>query len=193
MNTFGLKFNFFLKKLTAIGLLILLLYNMFGLTVAVLFFENDFQTASPISQNDKWQTVKMHLPTLPYNTTWENKDGQEGLIRDGNEFYNVTEQRHENDTLYVTLKTNEHARDRFFELANMIQEITDQSANPAESPLGKAVKLLSDLLKVYLPNTAMEWPAEYVADAMSPQLYVTPNQSLLQTEQLLHSPPPELG
>ena len=182
-----------MKKLIAIGLLSLLLYNMFGLTVAVLLFENDFQTASPISQNDKWQTVKMHLPTLPYNTTWENKEGQEGLIRDGNEFYNVTEQRHENDTLYVTLKSNEHARDRFFELANMIQEITDQSADRSESPLGKAVQLLSDLLKVYLPNSSMDWPADCVVELQPKQLYNTPNQALLQTTQLLHSPPPELA
>jgi hypothetical protein len=182
-----------LKKLTAIGLLILLLYNMFGLTVAVLFFEDDYQTASPIREDDKWQTVKMHLPTLPYNTTWENSDGQEGLIRHGDEFYNVTEQRHENDTLYVTLKTNQHARDRFFELANMIQEITDQSADTPESPLGKAVKLLSDLLKVYLPNTAIEWPAELIAGLANSPLYSSPAQSLLQTVRLLHSPPPELA
>lgn len=167
---------------------------MFGLTVAVLFFENGYQTASPIREDDKWQTVKMHLPTLPYNTTWQNTDGQDGLIRHGDDFYNVTEQRHENDTLYVTLKTNQHARDRFFELANMIQEITDQSTDSPESPLSKALKLLNDLLKVYLPNTAMEWPTEYVADRLtSPQKYTVPNQSLLQTEQSLHSPPPELA
>jgi hypothetical protein len=181
-----------LKKLIAIGLISLLLYNMFGLTVAVLLFENDFQTASPVTQNDKWQTVKMHLPTLPYHTTWENKDGQEGLIRNGNEFYNVTEQRHENDTLYVTLKSNEHARDRFFELANMIQEITDQSADPSESPLGKSIQLLNDLLKVYLPNSSMDWPSVCVAELPNKQSYIAPNQALLQATQLLHSPPPEL-
>jgi hypothetical protein len=182
-----------LKKLTAIGLLILMLYNMFGLTVAVLFFEDDYQSASPIREDDKWQTVKMHLPTLPYNTTWENSDGQEGLIRRGDDFYNVTEQRHENDTLYVTLKTNQHARDRFFELANMIQEITDQNADTPESPLSKAIKLLNDLLKVYLPNPSMGLLVDTVISSTSYHLYATPNQSLLQTVRLLHSPPPELA
>ncbi|MEZ4901139.1 MAG: hypothetical protein R2822_04955 [Spirosomataceae bacterium] len=151
-----------MKKLTAIGLLILLLYNMFGLTVAVLFFEDDYQTASAISENDDWQTVKMHLPTLPYNTSWENTDGQEGLIRQGNDFYNITEQRHENDTLYVTLKSNQNARDRFFELANMIQEITNQSTDSSESPFSKAIKHLSDLLKIYLSNPSLVWPVEQI-------------------------------
>ncbi|RDB05722.1 hypothetical protein [Runella aurantiaca] len=182
-----------MKKLTAIGLLLLLLYNMFGLTVAVLVFEDDYQTASPVMKNDQWQTVKMHLPTLPYNNSWENSEGQEGLIRKGDDFYNVTHQRHENDTLYVTLKSNQHARDRFFELAEMIQEITDQTADSPESPLSKAVKLLSDLVKVYLPNTSTEWPDALMANLLPRSLYATPNQALLQSVQLLHSPPPERG
>ncbi|MDF7818387.1 hypothetical protein P1X15_12305 [Runella sp. MFBS21] len=182
-----------MKKLTAIGLFVLLLYNMFGLTVAVLFFENDFQTASPIAENDKWQTVKMHLPNLPYNEVWENADGQEGLIRSGDDFYNITHQRHENDTLYVTLKTNQHARDRFFELANMIQEITDPHSDPADTPFGRAVKLLSDLTKVYLPNSVLEWPLGFDAGVLTQHLFATPSYTLLQAFQLLHSPPPELA
>jgi len=182
-----------LKKLTAVGLFILLLHNMFGLTVAVLFFEDDYQIASAISEDDNWQTVKMHLPTLPYNTAWENTDGQEGLIRQGNNFYNVTGQRHENDTLYVTLKSNQNARDRFFELANMIQEITNQNADSPESPFSKAIKHLSDLLKVYLSNPSVIWPTEQVASLSTRHQHATPNQALLQTLRLLHSPPPELA
>ena len=181
-----------LKKLTAIGLLLLLLYNVLGLTVAVLFFEKEFQAASPVMENDEWKTVKMHLPVLPYNNTWENPDGEEGLIRRGDDFYNVTHQRHENDTLYVTLKTNRHARDRFFELANMIQEITDQTTESPLSPLGKVIKLLSDLTKVYLPNSCMEWPAGLIANQPVERFYATPNHALLQVVRLLHSPPPEL-
>lgn len=182
-----------MKKLTAIGLLLLLLYNMFGLTVAVLFFEEDFQTASPMMEDDEWQTVKMPLPALPYNTAWENPEGQDGLIRQGNDFYNIMHQRHENDTLYVTLKSNQHARDRFFELAEMIQEITDQTADSPESPFSKAIKVLSDLVKVYLPNSSMEWPNALMADMPANSAYASPNQSLLQSVQLLHSPPPERG
>ncbi|WP_428666326.1 hypothetical protein [Runella sp.] len=185
-----------MKKLTAIGLLLLLLYNMFGLTVAVLFFEDGYQTASPITNDDEWQTVKMHLPTLPYNTAWENPEGQDGLIRQGNDFYNIMHQRHENDTLYVTLKSNQHARDRFFELASMIQEITDQTADSPENGLNKAVKLLSDLLKVYLPNSSAQWPDrsnELTTNLSSPSTFATPNQELLQSIQMLHSPPPERG
>lgn len=182
-----------MKKLTAIGLLTLLLYNMFGLTVAVLFFDDDYQMASAISENDNWKTVKMHLPTLPYNATWEDTDEQEGLIREGDDFYNITTKRHENDTLFVTLKTNQNARDRFFELASMIQEITDQRATTSDSPMGRAVKLLSDLLKLYLPNSDLEWPSECIAALSNQHLHAAPHQALRQTIQLLHSPPPELA
>lgn len=167
---------------------------MFGLTVAVLFFEDGYQTASPITNDDEWQTVKMPLPSLPYNTAWENAEGQDGLIRQGNDFYNIMNQRHENDTLYVTLKTNQHARDRFFELASLIQEITDQTSDSPENPLNKAVKLLSELLKVYLPNSTMQWPAqpnELTAGMHSPSTFPTPNQTLLKSIQLLYAPPPE--
>jgi hypothetical protein len=180
-----------LKKLTAIGLLLLLLYNMFGLTVTVLLFDKGFKTASPIQANDEWQTVKMHLPTLPYNTEWENTEGQDGLIRHGDEFYNVTEQRHANDTLYVTMKTNQTARDRFFELADQIQEMTDQTSQTPDSPMGKAVKLLSDLLKVYLPTSSMEWPSGQEITLSIQNNYSNPSNSVLQTASLLHCPPPE--
>lgn len=182
-----------MKKLTAIGLLLLLLYNMFGLTVTVLLFDKDFSTASPTVANDEWQTLKMHLPTLPYNSTWKNTEGQEGLIRHGDEFYNVTEQRHENDTLYVTMKTNQTARDRFFELADQIQEMTDQEAQLPDSPMGKAVKLLSDLLKNYLPTsiTIMEWPTAQATESLNQENYATPSHSLLQVILSLHCPPPE--
>ncbi len=164
---------------------------MFGLTVTVLLFDKDFRSASPTAANDEWQTLKMHLPTLPYNTTWKNAEGQEGLIRHGDEFYNVTEQRHENDTLYVTMKTNQTARDRFFELADQIQELTDQTSQLPDSPIGKAVKLLSELLKVYLPTSIMEWPAGQTIVLSVQQNYATPSSSLLQTTLLFHSPPPE--
>lgn len=165
---------------------------MFGLTVTVLLFDKNFRTASPTIASDEWQTLKMHLPTLPYNTTWENAEGQEGLIRHGDAFYNVTEQRHENDTLYVTMKTNQTARDRFFELADQIQEMTDQKSQSPDSPMGKVVKLLSELLKTYLPISIIEWPSgERVITLLVQNYFSTPCSSLLQTTLLLHSPPPE--
>ena len=57
--------------------------------------------------------------------------------------------------------------------------------------MGKAVKLLSDLLKVYLPTSIMEWPTAQVIESLSQENYATPTNSLLQAVLLLHCPPPE--
>ena len=140
-----------MKKIVAIGLLVLLLYNTFGLALAVLFFENDFKVASPISQDDNWRMVKLYLPSLPYSDSWENSEGIEGLLqRDGN-FYNTTHILHQNDTLYVTLKSNLAAREQFYELANMMETITDTGKNVPESIKNKLLKVLEDLVKNYVP------------------------------------------
>jgi hypothetical protein len=51
--------------------------------------------------------------SLPYATAWEDTSGKEGLIQHGDHFYNIVEQRYQNDTLYTTLKTNISAREHF--------------------------------------------------------------------------------
>ena len=142
-----------MKKIAAIGLLVLLLYNTFGLTFAILFFENDFKVASPVSQSDDWKLVKLYLPSLPYSDSWENRDGIEGLLHQDGSFYNATNILHQNDTLYVTLKSNIAAREQFLELASLMTEITDQS-NVPESTHNKVLKLLSSLLKTYIPTSS---------------------------------------
>ncbi len=134
-----------MKKIAAIGLLVLLLYNTFGLAFAVLFFENDFKVASPITQNDDWRIVKLYLPSLPYSDSWENTDGIEGLLQKEGHFYNTTHILHRNDTLYVTLKSNLAARQQFFELANMMETITDTGKNVPDSIQNKVLKALEDL------------------------------------------------
>ena len=137
-----------MKRLLPLGLLALPLYNMFGLAVGVFFFENDFQTAGEQQELDEYKVVKFPVTTLPYTTSWENTDDVVGLFQHEGEFYNVVHQKIENDTAYVTLKTNLSARERFLELAD---QITDISHHPSASapPLRKAIRSLSDLAKVY--------------------------------------------
>lgn len=144
-----------MKKIAAIGLLVLLLYNTFGLTFAILFFENDFKVASPVSQSDDWRLVKLYLPSLPYSDSYENKDGAEGLMQKDGHFYNATNILHQNDTLYVTLKSNLAAREQFLELASLMTEITDTGKNVPESTHNKVLKLLSSLAKTYIPTSAL--------------------------------------
>lgn len=141
-----------MKKIVAIGLLILLLYNMLGLTTAVLLFDNQYKSAVSSNSEGDYQLLKVYVPSLPYTNSWENEEEIQGLTKSNGKFYNTTHVLHTNDTLYVTLKSNQPARDRFFELANQMQSMTDPANQTADSTHGKALKLLDNLIKTYVQN-----------------------------------------
>lgn len=173
-------------------MLALLLYNTFGLSFAVLFFKNDFKTASQVSSDDQWKIMKFEIPSLPYTSSWQNDDGLAGLVESNGQFYNTTNILLENDTLYVTLKSNLNARDRFFELADKMQDAAHQESgkNSDNDP----VKLLSDLAKVYLNSKK-----DFFHDYSFQNIVSTPRNSfreynnLYQTPKYSHySPPPEV-
>jgi len=137
-----------LKRILPIGLLVLLLQNIFGLAIGVFFFEQDFQIADSPTDEGEYKIVKFAVTPLPYNTSWENADGMPGLFQDNGEFYNVVHQKIENDTAYITLKTNVSARERFLELADQVTR-SSQGDSTDETPIRKAIRSLSDLTKVY--------------------------------------------
>jgi hypothetical protein len=125
---------------------------MFGLCFAVLFFEKDYQVASSNASGEA-MVMKMYLPSLPYSGNLEITENMEGLVRQDDQFYNPTHVLHENDTLYVTLQSNEAARDHFFALANAIEILNDPQTDVPRSPYGKAMELLSSLVKNYISNS----------------------------------------
>lgn len=141
-----------MRRLASIGLLALLLYNMFGLSLAVLFFEKDYQIATSDDSGEAL-VMKMYLPSLPYSENPQLTQNLEGLVRQNGQFYNPTQILHQNDTLYVTLQSNEAARDHFFELANAVQVLNDPQTDLPKSPYGKAIELMGSLLKIYIPTT----------------------------------------
>lgn len=178
-----------MKKLIAIGLLLLLLYNMFGLTIATLFFEDNYRTSSNVIIDDKWKIIK--VPTIDKYAHYNNED-KEGLIRSGNDFYNIMHEYQENDTLYIILKSNQNAQERFTELTSLILGMNDMSADTPQSPLGKLIKLLGDLQKTYVDNALQLGLNEPIVESYCPSFYTEPHQSDYQVIHLLHSPPPEL-
>ncbi|WP_221391223.1 hypothetical protein [Dyadobacter sp. NIV53] len=137
-----------MKRIISASLLVLLLYNMFGLAVGIFFFEKDFQIATEVQSDDEYKLIKYPVVNVPYNTTWENTDDVSGLLKTEGKFYNITHQKIENDTVYLTLKTNISARDRFLELADQITRA--EQDDPGQSvPLRKAIHSLVDLAKIY--------------------------------------------
>ena len=93
-------------------------------------------------------TLKVPL-ALPYGTTWNN-DSPEGLIRYEGDFYNIVEQRYENDSLYTVMQANLSAREHFFALADRIQQEFGHDVNKTGNPLEKSSKVFSAAIKHYL-------------------------------------------
>ena len=175
-------------------MLLLLLYNVFGLSIAILFFEKDYQVASVGDVADDWMVMKIYVPSLPYSSNLKISEGIEGLVRSGDDFYNPTEVLHENDTLYVTLKSNQAARDHFFELANAMQTLSDKNAEPLQNGHGKALKLLNSLLKNYVSthqNYALQYSEFILKPAQNPVFRAQSNYLSIQATQ--PSPPPEFS
>lgn len=137
--------------------------------------------------------MKLYLPSLPYSDSWETTDALEGLVQTDGNFYNPTHIVHKNDTLYVTLKSNQVARDQFFELANMMEMMTDNNKDFPQNAQNRALKLLNDLLKNYIPCSQ-----QYELALVHNESIILTNHQL-QTLSLysgyeinLNSPPPEV-
>lgn len=179
-----------LRRIASIGLLVLLLCNTFGLSFAILFFEKDYLTASGEGTGDL--VMKMYLPSLPYSGNLEISEKMKGLIRQDDQFYNATQILHQNDTLYVTLQSNQAARDHFFELANAMQVLNDPLSDGPQSPYGKAVKLLGDLLKTYVSGQqTFDFSSLSIRNQPVLAQYSYAAAHYLPYQSLLTSPPPE--
>ena len=143
-----------MKSVACIFLLVLLLCNMLSLSLTVLLFDSGYKTASLRINVAQTQTVKIPLPSIPYAAPLELGDVENHLLRIADGFYNVTQYVHENDTLYVTLTPDVSAHQRFAELSHMVQQVHELPTGTSESPRSKTIKLLNDLIKIYLPAKA---------------------------------------
>jgi hypothetical protein len=116
------------------------------------FLEDSHIVASAAVNEDEWVVVKMPV-SLPYANEWEDTSGKEGLIKHGDQFYNIVEQRYQNDTLYTTLKTNISARERFFSIIEDINNLTGKAAEKSsKNPYSSLVKLLNQVSAVYISS-----------------------------------------
>jgi hypothetical protein len=175
------------KQLAAIGFLLLLLLNMLGQSVAVLWVEEMHQTAGQSTMGDDWVVLKVPL-SIPYGTAWQN-DEPEGLIQYQGGFYNIVEQRYENDSLYTVMRSNLSAREQFFAIADQIQQQLGQDT-PRGTAGERTAKLLSGTLKHYLPThyevTLFWWELVPPSTPLPHHPHLVPSTFTTPT-----SPPPE--
>jgi hypothetical protein len=136
------------RSVGAFLLVLLLLGQWLGLSVAVHTFRGQHRQMSPVSAADEWLELKVPL-AIPYAQPWANAEGREGLLEVDGHFYNIAHQRYENDTLYTTLKTNLGAREQFSQLSEQISGLL--AGQPDPHPADGPAKLIKDCFKVYLP------------------------------------------
>jgi hypothetical protein len=178
-----------LKRLLAIGFFLLLLLNILGQSVAVLCIEEMYQTSDRGTLGDDWVVLKVPL-SIPYGTSWQN-DEPSGLIQYKGNFYNIVEQRYENDSLYTVMRSNLSAREQFFAIADQLQQQLGQDSEKS-NPVEKSAKLLSGALKHYLPtqyHVTLFWWEQVPENAPVPTFQAFVPSSLATPS----TPPPELA
>ena len=181
-----------MKTVACIFLLVLLLCNMLSLSLTVLFFDSGYKNASLKINVAQTQTVKIPLPSIPYAAPLELGDVENHLLRIADGFYHVSQYVHENDTLYVTLTADVSAHQRFAELSHMVQQVHEFPAGTSESPRSKTIKLLNDLIKIYLPaNAELAGGNVYFTDLNLGDQYPALNAKLLSSLPTLPFSPPE--
>ncbi len=136
-----------MKQIVATGCFFLLLLNMLGQSMTVWFIEELHENPATHHLGEELVEIKIPL-SIPYGTNWQN-DAPSGLIRYGDAFYNIMEQRYENDSLYTLMQANLSAREQFFALADRIQQEFGHDTQ-ADGPMQKGVKLFSSAFKHYL-------------------------------------------
>ena len=155
----------------------------------MLFFNDNYATSSNIIIDDKWKIIK--IPANSKDPQYQNRD-KEGLIRSGEDFYNIMHEYQENDTLYVILKSNQNAQERFTELTSLILGMTNTEADSPQNPLGKLIKRLVDLQKIYVSDVLQPRLSESGVELHNSSFFTEPHPSNYEVIYLLHSPPPEL-
>ena len=123
-----------LKKITAIGLLILILFNALGFYGG--FVGLRYKARKEIVQrldDDEYrhdETITLKVPlSIPYNTDDDNYERVNGEIEYQGEFYRLVKQKLSNDTLYIVCIRDIKSKQIKQALADYVKSFTDKPAD----------------------------------------------------------------
>ncbi|MHA8053806.1 hypothetical protein [Aquirufa sp. OSTEICH-129A] len=146
-----------MKRLTSILLMFILLYQAGGFALRYIA-NSDSEFALSEEESDSY-VVKIPI-SLPYPSNREIPQEVSGSLQQGDDFYQMLDQKIENDTLYTRIANDKNARDQFTELADLVSEhLSDQ---PEKAPTKS--KLIQTLVKEYCQSQSawvfyiLEWP-----------------------------------
>ncbi|MEO6685921.1 MAG: hypothetical protein ABIN24_08145 [Dyadobacter sp.] len=180
-----------MKTFAGIACTILLSLHMFGLSLAVLCLDFNYQTAESSNNRTENYIVKTFVSTDLNKSISVDSGAVGGLYRIDDQLYNITNRVYQNDTLFVTFQNNESAWQRFTVLSEIMQEV--YSANKTSHPVSLAIRLLTDFSKVYLSVNCFTLDSGLGAfQWLKPVLFDKLQNSLEQEILLPDSPPPEI-
>jgi len=173
-----------MKKLAALLLLTVLLYQAGGFALQFLNKTSSEISSEEITQLDK---VVLKLPiSLPYNESkWQEPQQVEGQLQKGDAFYQMVEQKMEGDTLYTTMVANHSARESFLELAEMVDQHLQNDSPKHDHSKSSLINLL---VKEYCDSKhtfvlyIMDWSSvdvnfstpSYALSTYTPELFSPP-------------------
>ena len=173
-----------MKKLAALLLLTVLLYQAGGFALQFLNDSSSEISSEEITQLDK---VVLKLPiSLPYNESkWQEPQQVDGQLQKGDAFYQMVEQKMEGDTLYTTMVANHSARESFLELAEMVDQHLQNDSPKHDHSKSSLINLL---IKEYCDSN--QTFVLYIMDWSQPNVnFFTPLNALSSYSSELFSPP----
>jgi hypothetical protein len=177
------------KKLIAILLLGLLLYNSFGYYL-LFAYESEKERISFLSNmpESSFEVLKFKIAVYTSIADTEVEYVNEDLIAK-NKTYRIVKKFVKNDTLNLFYLRN-HKQDELREsLYSIIESQAFDKDFPKESPVKKIVK---SFLKDYIPDNIHQLVARCPEFATkSPKIRIAPDAALVCAELSLYVPPPE--
>ncbi len=141
------------KQIFVISLVFLMLYKSVEPITLCLDFKKTAQSSVQFIENEDIITLKVYYP-LPYSSQSHELSENQNLIKNGDSFYNIVEQRYDQDTFYLKIKSNLSARERFSALSDVVNElksIKGTASKDQKSTKTTTIKVV-DYIKPELPQ-----------------------------------------
>lgn len=142
-----------MKQIFVISLVFLMLYKSVEPITLCLDFKKTAQSSVQFIENEDIITLKVYYP-LPYSSQSHELSENQNLIKNGDSFYNIVEQRYDQDTFYLKIKSNLSARERFSALSDVVNElksIKGTASKDQKSTKTTTIKVV-DYIKPELPQ-----------------------------------------
>lgn len=179
---------FYLKRLFAIGLLFIYLFNLTGYFIyykySIYWSDKKVITQLDNRQYNEAELIEIKIPlNLPYLTSQSYYERVDGELQHKGVYYNYVERKVHNDTLYLKCHPNNKKTDLHRDLAEYTKKVNDIPSNDkngtSQKKLSFGIEYVQSLLtfSISLPtNLSTQYsntvrsliPCSYTSDSFKP-------------------------